>query len=116
MKANIGRVVFGLMFVVFGLNHFMNTQQMTGAVPEWMPGGIFWVYLSGVAMLIAGISIIINKKAALAALLLAILIFSFVLFIHLPKLLGGDMSAMTSVLKDTVIASAALFMSGILTD
>ncbi|MGK7391279.1 MAG: DoxX family membrane protein [Candidatus Cyclobacteriaceae bacterium M2_1C_046] len=116
MKANIGRVVFGLMFVIFGANHFMSAQQMGGMVPEWLPGGIFWVYLTGIALIAAGISVIINKKAALASLLLAILIFSFALFIHLPKVLGGDMMAMSSFLKDTTIAAAALFMSGILTD
>lgn len=112
MKATIGKFLYSIPFVIFGIFHFMKGDQMAGMVPSWVPGGIFWVYLTGVAMLAAGVSIMINKKAALATLLLAVLLLLFILTIHLPAVIGGDQQAMTSLLKDTALAGAALFMSG----
>lgn len=116
MKESIGRIVYGVVFCIFGSFHFMRGSQMGGMVPEWLPGGVFWIYLTGIALIAAGISIIIRKKASLATLLLAILLFTFVLFIHLPGAIDGDQNAMSSLLKDTALAAAALYMSGVITD
>lgn len=116
MKATIGKFLYAIPFAIFGIFHFMKGDQMAGMVPSWVPGGIFWVYLTGVAMLAAGICIIINKKASLATLLLAVLLLLFVLTIHLPAVIGGDQQAMTSLLKDTALAGAALFMSAYFKD
>lgn len=113
MKANIGRIVFALVFLVFGILHFMSGDAMVGYIPEWIPGGVFWIYLTGVGHLLAAIAILINKMASLAALLLAIMLIIFALTIHLPAALDGDMS---NFLKDTGLAAAALYMSGHMTD
>ena len=108
----IGRILFGIIFIVFGLNHFFNASMLAGYVP--VPGGIFWVYLIGVALIAAGISLIMNKLVKISALLLAILLLIFVFSIHLPGMFNPDTSAqsMFSLLKDTGLAAAALFMSG----
>lgn len=119
MKTTIGRILYGLPMAVFGLLHFMNASAMAGYVPSWIPGGVFWIYLTGAALLAAGISIIIDKKAGLATLLLAAMLFIFVLTIHLPGVIaGGEMAqmSMSSLLKDTALAGAAIFMSGHLAD
>lgn len=89
---------------------------MAGAVPEWIPGGVIWVYVTGLILLLAGISILINKKASLLSLILAVLLLCFAFMVHLPQVLNGDQMAMSSFLKDTALASAALFMSGVLVD
>jgi putative oxidoreductase len=65
MKKTIGRVVFGIIFCIFGSFHFIKGSQMAGAVPAWIPGGVIWVYVTGLILLLAGISILINKKASL---------------------------------------------------
>jgi putative oxidoreductase len=116
MKKTIGRVVFGIIFCIFGSFHLIKGSQMAGAVPAWIPGGVIWVYVTGIILFLAGISILINKKASLLSLILAVLLLCFVLMIHLPQVLNGDQTAMTSLLKDTALASAALFMSGVLID
>jgi len=63
---------------------------MVGYVPSFIPGGVFWVYLVGLALIAAAVSIIIQKKAKLACLLLAILLMIFVLTIHLPGLFNDN--------------------------
>ncbi|MEZ4736645.1 MAG: hypothetical protein R3E79_56910 [Caldilineaceae bacterium] len=106
----IGRILYGLPLLVFGLLHFVGAQMMAGMVPAFIPGGILWVYITGVALILAALAIIANRLAPLASLLLGIMLLSFALTIHLPMLLGGDQSAMPNLLKDTALAGAAFFV------
>lgn len=111
----VARVLYSVPFGVFGLLHFMGAENMKGMVPSWIPGGIFWVYLTGVALIAAAISIIIQKQARLASLLLALMLGIFVLTIHLPGL-GNEATmqmSMVSLLKDVALAGAALTYAGI---
>lgn len=104
----IGRILFGLPFVVFGLFHFMNADQMSGMVP--FPPQTLWVYLSGAGLVLGGIAILIQKKAKLALRLLALELLIFVAVIHLPGVIGGNQMAMGGLLKDLALAGAALYM------
>lgn len=111
MFSKIGRYLYALPFGVFGLFHFMNASQMAGMVP--IPGGVFWVYLTGLAMLAASVAIIIETKARLAAILLGVLLLIYVLSIHLPAVIGGEMQpAMQNLLKDLALAGGAWFIAG----
>lgn len=106
----VGRILYGLPLLVFGFLHFMGAQMMAGMVPAFIPGGILWVYITGVALILAALAIIANRLAPLASLLLGIMLLSFALTIHLPMLLGGDQNAMPNLLKDTALAGAAFFV------
>lgn len=113
MFSQIGRYLYALPFGVFGLFHFMNASQMAGYVPGWIPGGAFWVYLTGAAFLAVCVSIIIEKKTRLACILLGVMLLIFVLTIHLPSVIGGEMQpAMTNLLKDLALAGGAWFIAG----
>jgi len=113
---NVGRIVFAVPFAVFGMMHLMMANNMAGMVPGWVPGGVFWVYLTGLALIAATISLITKKHIYLASILLAILLFVFVLTIHLPMILGGDQMAMGSLLKDMSLAGGALLIAGLFKD
>lgn len=106
-----GQIIYAVPMLIFGLFHFMNAGQMSGMVPSWMPFGVFWVYLTGLALLAAGVAFIINKKVALAGKLLSLLLIVFVLTIHLPAVIGGDQMAMAMVLKDFALAGGALYIA-----
>jgi len=43
-----GRFLYALPMAVFGIMHFMNGSAMSGMVP--IPGGVFWVYVTGAAL------------------------------------------------------------------
>lgn len=102
----IGRTLYGLTFIVFGLNHFISASRLAGMVP--IPSGIFWVYVTGLAMLAAAIAILTGKQARLACQLLGILLFLFALTIHLPTMINqGLMAGLSSFLKDTALGGAA---------
>ncbi len=110
---NVGRIVFAIPFAVFAMMHFMKAGDMSGMVPAWVPGGVFWVYVIGLALLAAAIGIVFKKQIYLASLLLAGLLFIFVLTIHLPALFGGDQMAMSGLLKDMSLAGGALLIAGL---
>ena len=107
----IGRYVFAVPFGIFGLLHFMNASAMSGMVP--IPGGVFWIYLTGIALLAASVSIIIEKYARLACILLGVMLIIFVLSIHLPGVIGGEMQPnMSNLLKDLAMAGGAWILAG----
>ncbi len=54
-------------------------------MPSFLPGGIIWVYVVGVAFILAALSFVFNKQVKLAAWLLAIMLFIFVLMVHIPN-------------------------------
>ncbi len=115
LTATIARWIYALPFAVFGINHFMHAGMMKGYVPKFIPGGIFWIYFVGLALIAATVSIVTNKMAKLASLLLAIMLGIFVLTIHLPGLANPQTMQMSLVglLKDTSLAGGALLLYSI---
>lgn len=113
--SQIGRILFGVPFLVFGINHFIQGSKMAGVVPSFLPFHTFFVYLVGAALILAAISLFINVKVKLSMILLSVLMLIFVLTIHLPGMLrGGQMGSyfMTMLLKDFGLGAAALFIAG----
>jgi uncharacterized membrane protein len=74
----VARWVIGLAAVLFGVVHLTGVQGVAQMVPRWMPlGGSFWVVLSGVGFLLAGLAILSGILNILAAHLLALMIVVF---------------------------------------
>ena len=115
----ISRIAIYLLAIVmffFGIYHFMEPKNLVVFVPPFLPGGIIWVYLVGSAFILVALSFITNRMVKVAGYLLAILLISFVLMIHLPNYLdAGDAEmkqiAFISILKDTALAGFALHIA-----
>lgn len=111
LTGSVARIIFGLPFAIFGILHFMNASSMAGMVP--LPGAVFWVYLTGIALIAASISILIEKYTRLACILLGVMLLIFVLTIHLPGVIGGEMQPnMPNLLKDLALAGGAWILAG----
>lgn len=106
----LGQLLYAIPMGIFGVMHFMMADMMAGMVP--IPGGVFWVYLTGAALLLAAGAIITGKQAANAALGLAVFLLLTALMVHLPALMGGDQAAMGQFLKDIALAGGALVLFG----
>lgn len=111
----IGRILFALPFAIFGLNHFIMVDFFTGMLNSFIPGTSFTIVLTGIALIAASVSIIIKRYIKLSCILLAILLFIFIVTIHIPKLFdeATKMMAMVSLLKDTALMGGALMIAGI---
>ena len=110
MKAikNIGRWVFILPFAAFGFLHFGPLEFSLPYVPAWLPAPAFWVYFLGACLLAFAISAVVRKLDGLASVLLAVLLMTFVVVIHLPKAASGDFLGVIASLRDICMAVAAL--------
>ena len=108
-----GRILLSMPFFMFGFFHFMGAKDMAGMVPAWLPGGgVFWVLVTGAALFAGGIAIASNRFVRVAAPLLALLVASFILFIHVPGLAEEStrQMSMTSALKDLGLIGGVLFL------
>ncbi len=114
LSRTIGRIIFAIPFGVFGLLHLFMADAMSGMVPHYVPGGVIWVYLTGLCFIAACIAICANIWVRPAGICLAILLAVFVLTIHVPGLLGPNMGAsLTNFLKDFALIGGALMVAGI---
>lgn len=113
----VARILFVLPLVLFAMGHLTNANSMAEMMLPNFPGAIFFVYLTGLALLAAAISILIKKKASLATLLLALLLIMIAFIVYFPSMIGTDPvaaeMAMPHFLKDLGLAGASLFMSGV---
>lgn len=109
---NIGRVLFSAPFIVFGIFHFMNLEGMSAMVPSFLSwGASFFVVFTGIALILAGISFLVNKFVKWSGLLLAAQMLIFAITVHLLAVLGGDEMAMGQLLKDLALAGGALILA-----
>lgn len=110
LVSRLSQTVFALVMLVYAFFHLSNGAGMAGMVPEFIPGGVIWVYISGIALALAGLAFILNIKVRLAGYLLGTLLLIFALTIHLPGLIGGNQMSMPMLLKDTGLAAAAFYI------
>lgn len=113
--SRVAVIILAIVLIVFGLYHFISPENLVGYVPDFMPGGIIWVYVTGAAFILSGIAFIAHKQVQLAGYMLAILLLVFVLTIHLPNYLHSGspemrQAAFVNLLKDTALAAFALYI------
>lgn len=101
---NLGKWLYTIPFAIFGLFHFLGADNMAG----FTPGGKVMVYVTGLALIAAAVSMIIGKLDKLATVLLAVMLLIFVFAIHLSGAMAGDQAATGNLLKDISLAGAAL--------
>ena len=110
----IGRILFGGFFLMSGINHFTKLEAMTGyAKYKKLPAAKLGVLVSGLMLVIGGISIILGYYADLGALLLAIfLVLAAVVFHNFWKETDATakQNEMLGFMKDIALAGAALIL------
>jgi uncharacterized membrane protein len=105
-----------IVMAYFGIRHFIYPYDLVVKVPDFLPGGVLWVYLTGAAFILAALAFLTNIWVRNAAYLLAFLLFSFVFTIHLPNYMetadkAYQQIALTNLLKDTALAAFALYIA-----
>ncbi|MCB0600876.1 MAG: DoxX family membrane protein [Saprospiraceae bacterium] len=114
----LGKYLFIIPMLVFGILNIMNAKEMATMAPV---GGELMIYVTGIALIAASLSVIIGKFDRLACVLLALLLITIALTIHLPNLLNADdpaiqAASMDSFLKDIGLTGGALMASKLARD
>src|SRR5262245_23930971 len=125
----VGRVFVTIALIVFGIEHFLHATGLPGVplqkqMPTWIPGRVLIDYVTGMALLVAGGSILLTRKTRVVAagvggwiLLLVLVIYGPVLIVALSEpgipvkveginyfadtlLFGGAILALASAMPD----------------
>jgi putative oxidoreductase len=114
----IGRILFAIPFVLFGINHFLMTDYFVGMLTSFIPGGAYTIIIVGILLIGAGASIISRKYVRISTIMLACLIFVFIATIHIPHLVSGADRTTTiiALLKDISLMGGSLMIAGIYSD
>ena len=109
-----GRLFFAIPMMVFAAQHFASAKFVVLLLPSWIPAHLFWVYLVGTALIAAALSIILKRQAQLAATLLGIMFFLFVVLLHIPKVVVNprDRFAWAVALRDLAFSGGAFAFAG----
>lgn len=109
-------VLFGLCALTFGLSHFVYASFTAMLVPDWLPGRLFWAYATGLAHVLAGLALIIGRADRLAAGLLSAMCASFVLLVHLPRVVAEPSAhaEWTALMIATCLAGSAWIVRSVL--
>jgi uncharacterized membrane protein len=86
----LARVLYGLALIAFGLSHFVYLDMTAPLVPAWLPGHTFWAYFSGAAYIAAGVAVIFDVCARLAATLSAVEMGMLTLLVWIPIVAAGS--------------------------
>jgi uncharacterized membrane protein len=81
-----GPLFYGASLAAFGTEHFTLSAGISSMVPPWMPWPLFWTYFVGTCFIAAPLSLVTKIQARLAASLLGLTFFFFVVLMDLPAL------------------------------
>lgn len=111
----IGRILFAVPFALFGINHFLMLDYYLGMLTSFVPLGAYTIVLTGIVMIAASVSIITKILVKFSTLLLAGLLFIFIVTIHIPHLITDADKTITIIglLKDISLMGGSLMIAGI---
>jgi uncharacterized membrane protein YphA (DoxX/SURF4 family) len=116
-------ILFGPLFyaaplAAFGTEHFTLTKAIASLVPAWIPWHQFWAYFVGACFIAAPLSFVTRIQARLAASLLALTFFLFVVLMDVPAWAEspGDRFSVTLALRELAFSGGALALAASLTE
>jgi uncharacterized membrane protein YphA (DoxX/SURF4 family) len=115
-------ILFGPLFyaaplAAFGTEHFTLAPAIASIVPAWIPWHLFWAYFVGACFIAAALSLVTGIQARLAASLLALTFFLFVVLMDIPGWVQTprDRIALTLALRELSFSGGPLALAASLT-
>lgn len=86
--SKIGRLIFAMSLIYFGLAHHFFLPFTVKLVPAWLPPGqTFWAYATAAGHVAAGIALLSGIYARPATMLLTAMFIVFAILVHAPRVL-----------------------------
>lgn len=113
----LGALCYAAPLAAFGSQHFTLNRGISAMVPRWIPWHQFCAYFVGTCFLAAGLSLVTRVHARLAASLVALTFFLFVLLMDVPGWLRqpGNRFALALALRELAFCGGALAGAAALT-
>src|ERR1041385_8068078 len=80
----LGPLLYAAPLAGFGTEHFTITKVIASLVPAWIPWHLFWAYFVGACFIFGPLSLVTMIQARIAASLLALNFFLFVVLMDAP--------------------------------
>jgi uncharacterized membrane protein YphA (DoxX/SURF4 family) len=116
-------ILFGPLFyatpiAAFGTEHFTLTTAIASIVPAWIPWHVFWALFVGACFIAAGLSLVTGIQTRLAAFLLALTFFLFVVLMDIPGWLQnpGNRFAQALMLRELAFSGGPLALAASLSE
>jgi uncharacterized membrane protein len=87
--ARVPQLIFGLALIPLGLAHFIYLNLTAPLVPGWLPYHVFWAYLTGAALIAAGLGVLLGIYGWLASALVAALLTAFTILVWPPLIFAA---------------------------
>ena len=109
----LGPPFYAAPLAAFGTEHFTRTDAIASIVPAWIPWHHLWAYLVGACFVAAAFSLVTRIQARLAASLLALTFFLFVVLMDIPGWAEDprDRFALTLALRELSFSGGALALA-----
>lgn len=83
-------VVFAATLVVFGYQHFEVLRYVSSVIPAWIPQHDLMAKLTGVALIAAGIGLVVPRFAVPAGITVGIMFLLWAVLLHLPRIIHAS--------------------------
>jgi len=113
----IGRIILGAFYLYYALNHFQNTEMMTGyAASKGVPSAKLAVQVTGAMMALGGLSLITGLFPTIGAIILVLFLIPTTVMIHNFWTVEEPMAKLgeqTNFMKNIALAAATLMFLAI---
>jgi len=114
---HVARVFLGAFLISSGIQHFLFVPFVMTLVPAWVGAARFWTYFAGVALIAGGAGLIVPRTARLAGALSGLMIFLWLVMLHIPRALAAPDAASrrnewTAVFEALAMSGIALLLTG----
>lgn len=108
-----GTICLAVFMINNGIQHFIYTDFVASLIPSWFPGDpVFWTYFSAIALFAGALGMLYPRTAWAAAFLTGIMVFAWVLIVHVPRTLAS-VSDNIAVFEAPAIAGIAFMLAGL---
>jgi uncharacterized membrane protein YphA (DoxX/SURF4 family) len=109
----LGPVFYAAPIAAFGSEHWTLTTVIAAIIPRWIPWHMFWAYVVGTCFIAAGLSLVTGVQERLAAGLLGLTFFLFVVLMEAPAYTRNPQSrfGLALMLRDLTFSGGPLALT-----
>ncbi|GGY73777.1 hypothetical protein GCM10011613_18800 [Cellvibrio zantedeschiae] len=107
----LGKYLLAGFFILAAILHFIYAEFVATLIPAWIPAHLFWTYFAAIALIAGAIGMLVPKTAKLAAALSALMVFLWVILLHIPRAWTiHDANETTSLFEALAMCGMALLI------
>lgn len=121
----IGRVIVGLTFLFYAVEHFLYPHNVPGVplekmTPAWIPAPGLIAYVVGITLLVTGLGLLIPQRARFSAALAGTVLVLLTVFFYVPILMTEIHTPLAveglNYVGDTLLFAGTALLAGFGTD